>query len=219
MIALGIVAHTSRATAAHALARATAADYLSLDDGHLGCDANHQAVWRHLAGLPSSWSVILEDDAAPVEGFRDQLAAALPMAPAPIVSCYLGRQRPLGWAAKAHAAVQAAEAAGAHWIVAARLLHAVAYALPTRLLGSLLEHQSRRPVDEHISSWARRYGHTVAYTMPSLVDHSDLPTIVAHPDGAPRPPGRTAWRLGAHRTWTTRSVPLSHRTRPCSPTP
>lgn len=209
MTAIGIVAHASRAAQARALAKQVSATFISFDNGLLGCEGNHHAVQTHLAALPSTFSVILEDDAQPIEGFRTQLAAALPMAPAPIVSFYLGQARPQRWAPRAQAAITDAATAGAHWIVATRLLHAVGYAIRTDLLPSLLAYESKFPIDQHISRWAQRYGHTVAYTAPgSLVDHADGPSVTNHPDGQPRPPGRRAWQLGGHDTWTSQSVPL-----------
>lgn len=206
---IGIVGHTSRASHAKALARTVKADFASIDNGCMGCDQNHKMVQRHLAALPSTWSVVLEDDAEAPDGFRDVLAAALPMSPSPIVSFYLGRRRPPHWQNRIAKAIAQAAADDASWIVSTHLLHAVGYAIRTDLLPSLLEHESDWPSDQHISSWARRYGHTTAYTFPSLIDHADMPTIVDHPDGDPRRPGRKAWTTSPQRDqWTTKAVML-----------
>lgn len=209
MISLGVVAHTTRSAPAKQLARTVRADFVSIDNGYLGCDQNHEAVQYHLSTLPSTFSVVLEDDAVPVAGFREQLAQALPMSPSPIVSLYLGRLRP-PWAQDGiAAATEAADIENADWIVGTHLLHGVGYAIRTELLPSLLAFQSRWPVDQHISLWAQQYGHTIAYAWPSLVDHSDTPTVIGeHFDGQPRDPGRVAWRTGTHETWSTRSVTL-----------
>jgi len=92
VLALGIVAHTARATQAKQLARTVRADFISFDSANLlGCDGNHRAVQQHLTALNAPFAVILEDDAEPIGGFRAQLAAALAVAPAPIISLYLGR--------------------------------------------------------------------------------------------------------------------------------
>lgn len=209
MIGIGVVAHTSRSNLAEALALDVDADVLSVDDGQLGCEGNHAAVWEQLAALPTGWSVILEDDAQPVDGFAAQLAAALPMAPAPIASLYLGRLRPAPWQRRIRAALDQADTVDAHWIMATRLLHAVGYAIRTELLGSLLRFTSARPVDEHISRWARQYGYPTCYTVGSLVEHADEPTVIPlHPDRQPRTPGRKAWRLGGHDRWTTTTVTM-----------
>lgn len=208
MLAIGIVAHTSRVTQAKSLAKQVRAGFISIDNGMMGCDENHDHVQHHLAGLPTTWSVILEDDAKPVDGFVDQLHAALIMAPSPIVSLYLGQKRPPHWQKRIGAAIAEARDLNACWIVGTHLLHAVGYAIKTELLPSLLNHQSTRPVDEHITDWAKSFGHLVSYTAPSLIDHLDGPTVVAHPDRQPRRPGRKAWVTGTRDHWTTEAVML-----------
>lgn len=208
MYRIGVVAHTSRAAAAKTLAQQVNAEFISVDTGLLGCDDNHEAVQHHLANLPSTWSVILEDDAQPVEDFTDQLTAALPLAPAPIVSLYLGRKRPPHFQRRIEHALAAAKEQDASWIVSTHLLHAVGYCIKTELLPSLLSHDSVLPVDQHIGDWARRFGHLVGYTVGSLVEHQDAPTIVDHPDKAPRRPGRKAWQVGGRTFWTSTTVPL-----------
>lgn len=203
---IGVVAHTVRVADAKSLARQVKADFVAIDNGVLGCDANHLAVLEHLSVMPSTWSVVLEDDAVPVDGFDRQLQRALMFAPSPVVSLYLGRQRPPQYQAGIEAATVAADGADASWIVGSRLFHAVGYAIRTSLLESLLRFTSRLPIDEHISAWAQLNGHVVSYTWPSLVDHADTPTIVQHRDGESRPPGRVAWRAGSRQLWTTKSV-------------
>ena len=94
MFSIGIVAHQSRTTQAKNLAKQVKADFISIDTGLLGCDDNHTTVQNHLWALKDEWSVILEDDAQPVQDFPDQLTQALTVAPTPIVSLYLGRRRP-----------------------------------------------------------------------------------------------------------------------------
>lgn len=208
MFHIGVVAHTSRATQAKHLANTVAADFISIDNGLMGADDNHDLVQHHLSAQPSTWSVVLEDDAEPVEGFRDQLHSALMMAPSPIVSLYLGRKRPPHWQARIVKALSQAEASDANWVIGTNLLHAVGYAIRTELLPSLLKHTTALPVDQHLSSWAKSHGHLVSYTFPSLVDHIDGPTIVDHPDGQPRTPGRKAWHTGTRTRWTAEAVML-----------
>jgi GR25 family glycosyltransferase involved in LPS biosynthesis len=206
---IGVVAHTSRADEAKDLAAQVGADYISVDDGSLGCDDNHEAVQQHLAALPSTWTVVLEDDAIPLDDFNEQLDHALPMSPSPIVSLYLGKQRPPHWQKRIATALAHAVDEDAHWIISTHLLHAVGYAIRTDLMPSLLTHQSTLPVDQHITNWGKRFGHTTSYTVGSLVDHADWPTIVQHPDKQPRRPGRTAWDFGGNTYWTSRAVPLA----------
>lgn len=206
--AIGVVAHSSRRAEAEKLAVTVKADFASFDNGTLGCDGNHDHVQHHLSHLPSTWSVILEDDAQPVPNFRHHIDQALTMSPTPIVSFYLGRQRPPHWQKRIPQALSNAYEDEASWVISTHLLHAVGYAIRTEHLPSLLDHLSARPVDEHISGWAKRFGHTIAYTVPSLVDHADWPTIVDHPDMQPRTPGRTAWDYGTRDTWNTTTVTL-----------
>lgn len=208
MIRIGIVAHTSRVEQAKQLAADVRADFISIDNGMMGCDANHRAVQYHLAGMGSTWSVILEDDAIPVKGFRDQLEQALSVAPSPVASLYLGRKRPPHWQKRISTAVSRAEQTDASWIVGTHLLHAVGYAIRTTLIPHLLAYDSHHPADYHIGSWARSNNHPVSYTYPSLVNHLDGPTIVEHPDRQQRTPGRTAWLAGTRDTWTPKAVTL-----------
>lgn len=205
---IGVVAHTSRGAQANALAAAVNANLVSMDDGSMGCDSNHETVHRHLAGVASTWTVVLEDDAEPVDDFTDQLERALIMAPTPIVSLYYGRLRPPQWERRKAVALMQARAEDAHWIVGSHLLHAVGYAIRNELMPSLLTHMTTMPVDQHISDWACQHGYLIAYTHPSLVDHADGPTIVDHPDQQPRSPGRKAHSVGGRDTWTTKAVML-----------
>lgn len=208
MYSIGIVAHTLRAGEAKHLAKTVKADFISIDNGILGCDDNHHTVQHHLAALPSTWSVILEDDAQPVPNFRTHLTHCLPMSPSPIVSFYMGRSKPQHWQHRYRKALAHAKAADASWIQSTHLLHAVGYAIRTELIPYLLDHSTNLPVDQHIGHWARYHGHTIAYTYPSLVDHADTETLVDHPDGQPRPKGRKAHLVGEREQWTTTSVPL-----------
>lgn len=211
MIRIGIVGHTARSAEAKRLARQVRADFVSIDNGVLGCDGNHEAVQRHLSALPGEWSVVLEDDAViDPATFRQQLGAALAVAPTPIASFYLGKSRPPQYQGRIKAVLPIAQATGAHWLTSSHMLHAVAYAIRTDLLGSLLEFDSDFPADQHIGLWAKTSGHRVGYTLPSLCDHADTPTITEHPDGHPRRPGRVAWRVGTRETWSATTAVLTN---------
>lgn len=206
MINVGVVAHVDREGAARRLAATVGADFISVDRGGvLGCEGNHAAVQRHLAGLPGEWSVVLEDDAVPVDGFADQVAAALEVAPAPVVSLYLGRQRPPQYQRRIEIVCGLADKVGANWLTSPRMLHAVGYAIRTDLLPTLLEFDCDLPADERIGAC---FG-DVCYVWPSLVDHADGPSVTAHPDGQPRSPGRRAWRVGSRDVWTSSTVVLT----------
>jgi hypothetical protein len=180
------------------------ADFLTMDDGKLGCTGNHLQAWQWHAEHPSEWAITLEDDAVPVEGFTEQLEVALAAAPTPIVSLYLGR----GYVSDTHvgADVRRAESVGAHWLVGAGPLHAVALALRGELVGPMIEavQRSRLAIDHAMSGWARRSGYRTAYSIPSLVDHRDTPSLVVRYRRSPR----VAWRMGTRDQWTDSAISM-----------
>ncbi|QFG11144.1 glycosyltransferase [Mycobacterium phage QueenHazel] len=203
---IGIVGHLDRLDAAQRLAGRTGAEYVSIDDGTLGCNGNHRRVWQWHAQHPDEWAIVLEDDALPIAGFRAQAHAALATAPSPIVSFYLGRQHPRLWQPHIERALQHAATANAPWITAPRTLHAVAYAIHTTVLDELLDHHSTKPIDSAITAWQQRARITTSYTVPSLVDHADGPTVINR--RSRRMPGRTAWQVGTPHRWTCSAVQL-----------
>lgn len=205
---IGIVAHVDRLAAASALAQRVDAAAMCIDDGTLGCEGNHYRVWSQLAAGDTPWSLVLEDDAVPVADFGVQLHGVLRNAPAPVVSLYLGRTRPPSWQNWAARVTAKADAENACYIPATRLLHAVGVAMHRRLIPHMLTGtvDLKLPVDEAITAWARSNRYQVAYCWPSIVDHLDLPTLVAHRDGKPREQPRTAWRAGSRNHWHWRPV-------------
>ncbi len=119
MYAIGVVAHTSRLDRAKELQQKVKAEFISIDDGTLGCNRNHHHVWNQLSHSPTHWALVLEDDALPVDRFRAQAAAALGAAPTPIVSLYLGTSRPASWQYSIRQAVTRADRVDACWITSA----------------------------------------------------------------------------------------------------
>ncbi|AIM41049.1 glycosyltransferase [Mycobacterium phage Squirty] len=199
---IGIVAHTKRAEQAHRLMETVGAAYMSIDNGTLGCETNHRKVWQHLTRHNTDWLTVLEDDAIPCNNFRDQLDAALAVAPSPVVSLYLGRERPREYQQR----IAKAADTTAHWLTCRRLLHAVGIAIHAALVPNMLNQlPNGKPIDEAISAWARHQSHTIAYTWPSLVDHADTPSLTGRRGPAP---GRVAWRHGDRDQWTNETHPL-----------
>jgi GR25 family glycosyltransferase involved in LPS biosynthesis len=91
---VAIVGHTSRQAMIDELAAAIVEPAAVLiDDGRLGCTANHRRAWEtlHRRRSQAEWGVVLEDDAVPVDGFRDQLTIALQAAPANGQPCEVNR--------------------------------------------------------------------------------------------------------------------------------
>lgn len=201
MYMIGIVAHTSRAQAAHQLMADTHAAYMNIDNGTLGCTGNHRKVWQWLADHnPNPWSVILEDDAIPCDGFKEQLTQALTHAPTPLVSLYLGTGHPR--AQQPHI-FHTLNTTTAHYLTTPSTFHAVALALHTGLITDMLTHtqHARTAIDKTISTWASLHNppiHTT-YTLPSLIDHTDGPTTTTHARRNSQP--RKAWQHGTRTTW------------------
>lgn len=209
-IVVGIVAHINRTVMAEQLADQTDAVVISYDDGTLGATLNHINTWKRLADEPADWAVVLEDDAVPVHDFTTQLEQALAVAPTPIVSLYLGRQRPPQFQHLIPPATATATERGAHWLVSRHLLHAVGVAIRTDLIGDMLTHlNSGDPIETGITDWLNHHYQRVAYTWPSLVDHADAETLIHHPDGELRPPGRVAWETGSRDHWNNITVDMN----------
>lgn len=211
MYNVGVVAHESRLPQATQLAERVAAEVLSVDDHNLrlGCEANHRRVWQALAHCGSEWAVVLEDDAQPVDDFRDQLSAALAVAPAPYVSLYLGKGFPRHWQQRIRETVETAGPDVCWAVTSGWMLHAVGIAVRTELVPGMLNHLEQVigvPVDQAIGQHARNTKHQVAYAVPSLVDHADTPTIHVHQDGQPRTPGRKAWTVGKRPQWNSNTI-------------
>ena len=212
---IAVVAHTARLEQAHHLANHVNANYISVDDGTLGCELNHRKCWLwHLENTTTEWCINLEDDAVPVENFPQQTHQALSAAPAPIVSLYLGRHHipTLDWEQRKQHAIAQADNNNAHWLTTNTLLHAVAVAIKRNVLHHIITHTMRLPDflpnDEAITHYAMNNRATIAYTWPSLADHADQPTLFKHHDKLPRPPGRVAYRTGTHQTWTDKAVTM-----------
>lgn len=205
-VPVAIVAHPSRLVQASIMGEQIFAEAIVVDDKHYGCEVNHLRAWEWLAGGNCPWSVVIEDDAVPIDRFRHQLHAVLQAAPTPIVSLYLGRQRPPHWQHRIAEAIGRAKLTDACFLEATALLHGVGYAIRSALLPDLLAELPSRitdtPIDEAITAWARERDHLISYTWPSLLDHRDGPSLAAHHDGQPRRTGRTAWYADGREHWT-----------------
>lgn len=208
-VTAGIVAHIDRDEAAKDLHRKINDYYatgLFFDDGTLGCDYNHLHAWDSIAaGARTPWCAIFEDDADPVPELGYHLGQALYYSPAPVVSLYLGRGRPVHWQKRITNAMRFPERP---YIVTTHLLHCVAVAIRTELVVELLQdaraaidHGVHKPIDEALTEAIQNRNLPIAYLNPSLVDHNDGPSIARHayPDVALEP--RIAWRLGVRDSW------------------
>jgi hypothetical protein len=213
---LGIVAHPDRAEMANRLAFQTKADTIRWDDGsrkgdHLaGCAATHLGLLAELRDGAGEWSVVLEEDAVPVQDFARHVERALEYAPSPIVGLYLGTSNPASQAQQQiKQAVRAALDANQAWIAADCLIGSVGYAVRTDLLPDMIDFITERSEELplRISRWAQARHIGICYTQPSLVDHFDGDSV-GRPWRGPHYPGRKAWSYGTRECWCTGSVPL-----------
>lgn len=210
-INIAIVAHHERKEQAKALADLVDADHISMDLGDKGANKNHRDAWTWHQHHYADWAVTLEDDAVPCKDFRNELEKALTVTPTHLVSLYLGRMKPEGWQDTIEHALLRADKEKACWITGAHNLHAVGIACSGQIVRALtytLALYSVYPTDEAISLWCSRNAVDLAHSVPSLVDHADIPTLIRHGDGEERIPGRVAWRHGTRRKWSSTSVPL-----------
>ena len=219
MIPIAVVAHTSRLPRAEALADAVKAELLTIDNGTAGPGYNHLVAWEWLAeswrdGSGNPWSVVLEDDALPVQGFQEQLKAVLDKSPCDVVSLYLGRGRPPQW----QTSIQRVITEDVHFYRAPELLHHVGVAVRSKYVATMLTQLnrvdlSRVPIDEAIGKWVRQRRKTVAYCHPSIVDHDHrmTSTIMEHTSRHKTESGerndpreiRKAWAFGSRRRWNS----------------
>lgn len=197
-VTYGVVAHVARKSMADKLiSRLGAVSHF--DDGSLGSNANHDLVWREASRDASDWVCILEDDAVISDSFESDLCVALSNAPRrSVIGLYVGGERPPQWQHRVLKAAAKADAAGAAWLSCDTLLWGVGVALPVELVGPMLStvEYSDAPYDFRLGRWAILNRLPVYYPWPSILDHSDPPTLIDHKDGAPRDRPRVAIRTG-----------------------
>ena len=214
LFSIGIVAHYSRQNRAARLAEAVGAEVVVIDQGGLGAGSNHEVCYEWLAETNAPWSVILEDDALPCKGFRDQLQQVLLSSPTNILSLYLGRTRPPHW----QPSIAKVIGGDHHYLIGTELLHHVAVAIRTPMISAMLHHirtdnpyrLGQMPIDEAVGRYARASGTHIGYSHPSIVNHdANLPTVITRhlsqhkgetgkrTDRLPR----QAWAFGVRKSW------------------
>lgn len=138
----------------------------------------------------ADWSVVLEDDAVPIDLFEFSLVEALERSRnlhnQCVISLYVGSTRPIP--RRVSQAVKKADSLGAGWLRYPSLLWNVGVAMPTYLVPKMLEFVKdfHIPADERIGRWAREYGIPVLYTWPAIVDHADKPSLIKRRRVTPR---------------------------------
>lgn len=194
-----IVGHTSRLDEVDRLVSHLGAEGVSsniwIDNGFFGEWKNHVRALKHAAESDSEYAVILQDDAMPVNDFTEAVNDVIDNRPDSLISLYVGTSRPREQ--QVLDAVDLAERDRACWMKANTLLWGVGIIVPVPLISPLLaEAQSgpKLPYDQRLGRANGVLGRDVYYTWPSLVDHHDIPTVVA---GHSRvQPVRVAHRVG-----------------------
>ena len=169
--------------------------HVCLDDGTLGCTGNHRRAWNwHAANTTTDWALILEDDAQPVAGFAEQAAAALSVAPAPIVSFYLGKRYPVEDQDRIRAAIQRRHLLDpAQPPTPRRGLRHAHRAAAQPGAAHLARHRGHRRPHHPLGQDTRSCHHrpTPTRRWPS---HADTPTVITAPRTTPARPRRLAHR-------------------------
>lgn len=205
MISIAVCAHHHRTPQAEHLTSLLDAT-LVLDTGIYGDAANHDRAWAATLNTEAEWSLVIEDDAEPIDNFKAEAEAALRSAPTDVVSLYCGTSRP----PQIQRRISLALARNTHWLTTDRPWWGVAIAIRQPLVQAMLDDMhTDDPSDQRIGAWCRTHQHRVAISNPSLVDHNDGPSVIhTRADGQPRHQPRKAWNVGTHPTWTNTTTHL-----------
>jgi hypothetical protein len=194
-----VVAHSSRFDMAVDLGYQLDAD-ISVDTGDMGSNVNHDVAWRMAYRGKEEWSAVVEDDVDLIPNFHKHVQGALNHIPSPgILSLYAGYPRPAKDRVKK--AIDTALTEGKSFIRHNSLLWGLAVIMPSRLVPSMLDLVSRAnhlEYDQRFTYWTTRKRIPVYYTVPSLVEHRDEPSLIWND----RPP-RKAWVFGQPESWNS----------------
>ncbi|GJK09964.1 TPA: hypothetical protein ACSRR6_004171 [Enterobacter hormaechei subsp. hoffmannii] len=187
-----IVSHHSRRDLAQRLYSSIDAHHMLVDEVGVGANATHLRALRW-AAEQSDRVIIIEEDALPVDGFRDKAQDWLTRFPDSLVSFYLGTGRPPQYQMQIAERLIVADKTQADYITLPRLIHGVCYSVPPQHIERVLSRwDSSKPADYAVGD---AYGGAVVYPCYSLVDHADGESVERHPDNEPRTERRRAWRL------------------------
>lgn len=189
---IAIVAHHSRRAMANDLASELEADSIFMDEHSAGANANHLRALSW-AAEQSDRVIIIEEDALPVDGFRDKAQDWLTRFPDDLCSFYLGTGRPPQYQMQIAERLIVADKTRADYITLSRLIHGVCYSVPPEHVQRVLSRwDNSKPADYAVGD---AWGGSVIYPCYSLVDHTDGEPVECHPDSALRTERRRAWRL------------------------
>nr|WP_154325045.1 hypothetical protein [Pantoea sp. 201603H] len=184
-----VVGHHSRRDMAMCLAESL--DALTLiDEGNNGANWNHRRAIEW-AAQQDCRVVICEDDAQPVQGFRQQASEWISRCPDDLLSFYLGTGRPPQWQEE----IKRKLANNPDFIMLPTLIHGVCYSIPQQHIQRILDKWPLHLAADY--AVGRAWGRDVFYPSHSLVDHADGESVERHPDGAKRTEVRRAWQLAS----------------------
>ena len=177
-IEVHVVAHPIRQEQAEKLAKEVEATETWIDTSGLGEWDNHLRAWTQLSYSGATHAVVLQDDAIPVEGFREHAQRAATDRPNSMISLYIGTHRPR--ASEVVTAIVEADRQGASWLSADTLMWGVGVIVPVARIPEMLEavEGCTYPYDQRLGTWPKDLGEEVYYTWPSLVDHMDQKSTV-----------------------------------------
>lgn len=188
-IRIVVVGHHSRRDMATRLAESLGA-HLLIDEGDNGANWNHRRAIEW-AAQQDCRVVILEDDAQPVQVFRQQASEWIVRCPDDLLSFYLGTGRPPQWQTE----IKRKLADNPDFITLPTLIHGVCYSIPPQHIQRILDKWPLHLAADY--AVGRAWGRDVIYPSQSLADHADGESVERHPDGAKRTEVRRAWQLAS----------------------
>ena len=148
-------------------------------------NTNHDKAWQ-MYNASDDWLVVVEDDVELVPNFQKHVQDAIENMPdLGVLSLYAGYPRPERF--RVASAVQKAKQYGASYLRYNRVLWGPAVAMRTDMIDDMLNWVSGSdwPYDERFSQWMTARRISAFYTMPSLVDHADIDSLLGR-GGVPR---------------------------------
>ena len=142
-------------------------------------------AWRRVAARRADWSMVIQDDTLVCLDLIPAMEAALAHVPQRvIVSPFVGMNQPRGYVRQITAAVEQANELGASWMMTGGLMWGVAICVPTVTIPEMVAWGDRmhqwRSYDKRVGQFYKRRNYRTWYTWPSLVDHRDVPSLLAH---------------------------------------
>lgn len=175
-----IVGHRKRIHHVNALLSALPNSCAVVDYDSRGAHWGHREALL-IARMYEGRSIIMEDDAIPVQGFMDKAAEWIERWPNELISFYLGTGRPPEWQAWLDSAVK--RGGDQKHIVLPTLIHGVCYTIPPRHIHRVITRLRPGPADFAVGE---AWGAPVLYPIESLVEHRDETPVEVHLDGQPR---------------------------------